>query len=299
MSLFRLEMLSDQAFRHAIQAELEAAMDAELAKPEGEMNLALLEEFSDALLLLSGCEQADGSLTADTVSAFRRKHRFATLRKTLGSTAAVAAIAALCYAAMTAKAPQPVPIEPSTVITETTTAPAEPTTAPPEESTTVTVTEPTTAAPQETTTAAPTRQETTTTAPSTTADEAAASPYRAVKGADAPDFPNADEYGNPEDDSDYYYYGGRNGEYGGMDSLPHSEQLVLRFNDAFQAQYAIGEAFNPDGIAVTVKDEMRSYAVPLSQCTLSGFSSDTAGVKIITVRYQRYQASFMVEVIEV
>lgn len=294
MSLLTKELLSDDALKESLCAELEAAMDAELVKPEKEINLELLEDLSNALLLLSGSEKTDGALTAATVKAFRTKHRFAAMRRALGSTAAMAAIAVLCYAAVTAKTPQPVPVEPSTVITETTTAPAEAATVPATESTTATtepVTEPSTQATTAQSTAA--RTETATT-------QAATERYRAVKGADVPDIPDTGDDGNPEDDTDYYYdghYGGYNSNPDGLDGLTETE-MTLDFNGAFQRRYAVGEAFNPRGITVTMIGEDGSYTVDISRCTVTGFSSETPGRKTVTVHYQYYQTSFTVEVIE-
>ncbi len=289
MSLLTKELLSDDALKESLCAELEAAMDAELAKPEKEINLELLEDLSNALLLLSGSEKTDGALTAATVKAFRTRHRFAAMRRALGSTAAMAAVAVLCYAAMTAKAPQPVPVEPSTVITETTTAPAEATTVPATESTTATtepVTEPSTQA---------TTAQSTTSRTETATTQAATERYRAVKGADAPDIDDEREDGSPDEDSDYEY----GGEAGGIDSvIGGGMQMYLGFTDAFQKHYVVGEAFNPSGIVVTIGGDSRSRVVELSACSVSGFSSDTAGTKTVTVRYQNYQASFTVEVVK-
>lgn len=281
------ELHSEKMLCARLTAELEAAMDNELAKPENEIDFDLLDDLADALLLLSNSREEGFALTPATVRKFRTKYRLSTLWKALGSTAAMAAIVFLCYTAMNGREPQSVPVEPTTTVMVTTTAPAGETTAPTTTATTEALTETTTDSRRET--AAVTA---TATATETTAAEEG---YRPVQGAAAPDIPDAHESGNPDEDSDYEY----GGEAGGKgDVIGGGMTMYLGFTDAFQKHYVVGEAFNPSGIVVTIGGDSRSRVVDISMCSVSGFSSDTAGTKTVTVRYQNYQASFTVEVVK-
>ena len=286
MKVMLREIRSEAAFCERLTAELQAAMDAELTKPEGEIDFELLDDLADALLLLSNSNGEGAALTPATVRKFRTRVRLSALWKALGSTAAMAAVAFLCYTAMNEKEPQPLPVEATTTVTVTTTAPAEETTAP-TTATTEALTETTTDSPRET--AAVTA---TATATETTAAEEG---YRPVQGAEAPDSDDEGKDGSPDEDS-AYEYGGEAGGTGGV--LGGGRQMYLGFTGAFQKHYAVGEAFNPSGIVVTIGGESQSRVVDLSACSISGFSSDTAGTKTVTVHYQNYQASFTVEVME-
>lgn len=67
----------------------------------------------------------------------------------------------------------------------------------------------------------------------------------------------------------------------------------------FKSTYFVGESFSSKGIIAQAEfSNSNKISVPIDQCSVSGFNSDTAGICTVTVSYGGFSQSFTVEIIE-
>ena len=291
---FRLEeILCEASWTQRMTEELNQAMETELAKPEDQIDFDRLEDIADALLLLSHCSGEQFALTPTDVARFRRKYRVSAFMKGFSGAAAMLAVAFLYYAVLSSRTAPPTLPENSTVTAAPTTAATVTSTtqeAPVADTSELTAAEPTTE-PATTKAAAPT---TVTEAPAT----AAGTVGEAMTGMAAPDLPD-DDHGVPDDDVEYYYGGAGDRDALGPYGVDDRQPVQLQLSGSYQRIYRVGETLNTDGLTMTViYTDGSSDTLSADECTFTGFSSTSVGVKTVTAHYGRLSTSFTVEVIE-
>lgn len=76
-------------------------------------------------------------------------------------------------------------------------------------------------------------------------------------------------------------------------------KLTGSFSGSFKRDYIVGETANFSGLTITATyDNGTTKAIPISQCSVTGFSTQTSGNKIVTVKYEGCSFSFLIRVKE-
>ena len=76
-------------------------------------------------------------------------------------------------------------------------------------------------------------------------------------------------------------------------------KLTGTYSDSFKRDYVVGETADFSGLTITATyDNGTTKNVSISQCSVSGFSTQTAGNKIVTVKYEGCSFSFLIRVKE-
>ena len=76
-------------------------------------------------------------------------------------------------------------------------------------------------------------------------------------------------------------------------------KLTGTYSDSFKRDYIVGETANFSGLTITATyDNGTTKAIPISQCNVTGFSTQTAGNKIVTIKYEGCSFSFLIRVKE-
>lgn len=82
-------------------------------------------------------------------------------------------------------------------------------------------------------------------------------------------------------------------------SAPTVIKLAGVYGENFKQDYVVGEKADFSGLTVKAKyDNGDSKEIPLSKCNISGFSTATAGNRVVTVEYEGCTFSFMIRVKE-
>lgn len=77
-------------------------------------------------------------------------------------------------------------------------------------------------------------------------------------------------------------------------------KLTGTYSASFKKDYLVGEAADFSGLTITATyDNGTTKNISISQCSVSGFSTQTPGNKIVTVKYQGCSFSFLIRVKEV
>ena len=76
-------------------------------------------------------------------------------------------------------------------------------------------------------------------------------------------------------------------------------KLTGTYSAGFKKDYIVGESADFSGLSITATyDNGTTKNVSISQCSVSGFSTQTAGNKVVTVRYEGCSFSFLIRVKE-
>lgn len=76
-------------------------------------------------------------------------------------------------------------------------------------------------------------------------------------------------------------------------------KLTGTFSENFKRDYIVGESADFSGLTITATyDNGTTKAIPISQCSITGFSTQFSGNKIVTVKYEGCSFSFLIRVKE-
>ncbi len=264
-----LKMLNDSSFYDELTAYLNVLIDAELEKPDSQMDCNLIEECTNILLSAESGDKTNAAILIPFVSSERlidmakSKTGFASLSKGARAAIIAASVAALTLgsnAAVAATTGINVLSNLGTAVYETLEDWGIIKNDPPQEtaylSNVTNEGEIGEAAPEET-------------AEKTAAEEIAPQPAAATVKSSTEE----GEAGNPEE------------------SAPVA--LRLSFADDFKTQYYWGESLNLNGLTVTaVYNENKTKTVPVKDCTVSGYNKALEGTQKILVEYRGAKASF-------
>ncbi len=76
-------------------------------------------------------------------------------------------------------------------------------------------------------------------------------------------------------------------------------KLTGSFSGGFKRDYIVGETANFSGLTITATyDNGTVKTIPISQCRVSGFSTQTPGNRIVTAEYENCSFSFLIRVKE-
>lgn len=82
-------------------------------------------------------------------------------------------------------------------------------------------------------------------------------------------------------------------------SAPTVVKLKGEYASNFKKEYVVGEKADYSGLKVIAEyDNGETKTIPLSQCNVSGFSTETAGSKVVKVEYKGCSFSFLIKVKE-
>ena len=82
-------------------------------------------------------------------------------------------------------------------------------------------------------------------------------------------------------------------------SAPTVIKLKGEYASGFKKEYTVGEKADYSGLKVIAEyDNGESREIPLSQCKITGFSTETAGNKVVKVEYKGCSFSFLIKVKE-
>lgn len=83
-------------------------------------------------------------------------------------------------------------------------------------------------------------------------------------------------------------------------AAPRVVKLTGTFADGFKRSYKVGEAADFSGLTITAQyDNGAEKQIPLSACTVHGFSTETAANRIVTIEYEGCSFSYLIRVSEV
>lgn len=82
-------------------------------------------------------------------------------------------------------------------------------------------------------------------------------------------------------------------------SAPTVIKLTGEYSEDFKKDYVVGETADYSGLTVIAEyDNGETKEISLSQCQISGFSTETAGNSVVTVEYENCSFSFLIKVKE-
>ncbi len=266
------KMLNDSSFYSELKAFLEGLIDAELAKPDAEMNCNLIEECTDILLAAEGGDNNNAAILIPFVSSERliqmaeKGKGFASLSKGARAAIIAASAAALMLgsnAAVAATTGVNVLSSVGSAVVETL------------ESWGIIKSD----APQETKSINNSEEEKTLNnpAPHEEATEEAIAPAEEAA-------PQPRQTGSS-----------RGTEEGAALSEEKGAPVALRlsFADNFKTEYYWGESLDLNGLTVTaVYKDNETQSVPVKDCTVSGYNKALEGTQKILVEYEGAKASF-------
>lgn len=83
-------------------------------------------------------------------------------------------------------------------------------------------------------------------------------------------------------------------------TAPTLIKLTPQYGEGFKRNYKVGENADFSGLTVTaVYDNGTQRQIPISECNVYGFSTDTAANRIVTVEYEGCSFSYLIRVEEV
>lgn len=305
-------IFDDEKFKIELIEALNALIDAELAKSDGEISFELIDIYSEALNKIYNGEDINKIFislqTVEELQDFiKSDKRFTLLKRAAKITLAACAVLALTLTANTVaeeatgynfleKMAQAV----KTVFTGEITDPAD---------------EPQT----ESKTEKPLESETQTNEESTTAEnvysQAVPSPepnsqnsVSASKPTDKPQIkpqnPNLSEVLSPEEiPTESQTETTTREPFTRPDEDKTAAPIVIKltpqYGEGFKRNYKVGENADFSGLTVTaVYDNGTQRQIPISECNVYGFSTDTAANRIVTVEYEGCSFSYLIRVEE-
>ena len=82
-------------------------------------------------------------------------------------------------------------------------------------------------------------------------------------------------------------------------AAPTLIKLTPQYGEGFKRNYKVGENADFSGLTVTaVYDNGTQRQIPISECNVYGFSTDTAANRIVTVEYEGCSFSYLIRVEE-
>lgn len=310
-------IFDDEKFKIELIEALNALIDAELAKSDGEISFELIDLYSEALNKIYNGKDIDKIFislqTVEELQDFiKSDKRFTLLKRAAKITLAACAVLALTLTANTVaeeatgynfleKMAQAV----KTVFTGEITDPAD------EPHSTEPYTESKTEKPPESETQ--TNEESTTEGKVYTPDVPPSEPnsqnsVSASKPTDKPQIkpqnPNLSEVLSPEEPPMESQTETTTREpFTRVDEDKTAAPIVIKltpqYGEGFKKNYKVGENADFTGLTVTaVYDNGTQRQIPISECNVYGFSTDTAANRIVTVEYEGCSFSYLIRVEE-